>query len=206
MIAYFIQGFILGFPASAAPGPMQAFLFSQTLKNGWRRSLPLSLAPLLSDIPIVLLIVFLLSNLPPWAVSGLRIVGGVFLIYLAWGAFRSGQAFTQDEPVGEAEERGLLKASLVNLLNPNPYIFWGSIGGPILLDALRSSAAEAASFILGMYLTLCGGFALFILFFGALGNASSGSGNLRRWLAYVSAVLLFGFGLYQLWNGVAPLI
>ncbi len=206
MLAYFLQGFLLGFPASAQPGPMQAFLFSQTLKNGWRRSLPLALAPLISDIPIVLLVVFLLSNLPAWAVAALQIAGGLFLIYLAWGAFQSGNAPVAQAVEQDAPEHGLVKASLVNLLNPNPYIFWGTIGGIILLEAWRDSISHAVGFLLGMYLTLCGGFALFILFFGLVGKADKGDGRLNRWLAYVSAVLLCGFGIFQLVRGLAALM
>jgi threonine/homoserine/homoserine lactone efflux protein len=206
MLAYFIQGFLLGFPASATPGPMQAFLFSQTLKNGWRRSLPLALAPLFSDIPIVLLVVFLLSTLPAWAVSTLQIVGGLFLIYLAWGALQAGKSAPVQVPPPDTPEHGLLKASLVNLLNPNPYIFWGTIGGVILLEAWRNSVGSAAGFLLGMYLTLCGGFALFILFFGFVGRADKGDGTIKRGLAYISAVLLFGFGIFQLVRGVAALV
>ncbi len=206
MIAYFLQGFLLGFPASATPGPMQAFLFSQTLKNGWRRSLQLALAPLISDIPIVLLVVFLLSNLPAWAISGLQIAGGLFLIYLAWGAFQSGKSSPMQEIQQDTPEHGLLKASLVNLLNPNPYIFWGTIGGVILLEAWRTSISNAIGFLAGMYLTLCGGFALFIIFFGLIGSADRGDGNLSRWLAYISAVLLCGFGIFQLSRGIAALI
>lgn len=206
MFAYFLQGFLLGFPASAQPGPMQAFLFSQTLKNGWRHSLILALAPLVSDIPIVLLAVFLLATLPAWAVASLQITGGLFLIYLSWGAFQSGQSTTVQTVQQDVPEHGLLKASLVNLLNPNPYIFWGTIGGVILLEAWRSSVSDAIGFLLGMYLTLCGGFAIFILFFGLVGRADKGDGKLNRWLAYISAVLLCGFGLFQLTRGIVALI
>ena len=68
-----------GFAAAAAiqPGPLQAFLLSRVLRDGWRRTLPAAFAPVLSDGPIALLMLFLLRAMPVWLQSGLRVAGGV---------------------------------------------------------------------------------------------------------------------------------
>jgi threonine/homoserine/homoserine lactone efflux protein len=55
------------------------------LKNGWRHTLPAALAPLLSDIPIAIVILFILSRIPAWMVHALRLTGGFFLLYLVYG-------------------------------------------------------------------------------------------------------------------------
>ncbi len=88
MLAYALQGLLLGFPAAAQPGSMQAYLLAQTVKNGWRRTLPAALAPLISDGPIILFVLLLLTYMPPLFLSLLQIAGGGFLLYLAWGAYR----------------------------------------------------------------------------------------------------------------------
>ena len=126
MLTYLARGLVLGGTAAAQPGPLQAFLLSQTLKNGWRRTLPAALAPLISDGPIVALVLLALTRLPERLLNWLQIGGGLFLLYLAWGAygvFRSAAAGAAPHHP-ESAGRGLLKAALMNALSPNPYIFW----------------------------------------------------------------------------------
>ena len=43
------------------------------------------MAPLVSDLPIVLLALLLLEHLPPLFLRGVSLVGGLFVLYLAWG-------------------------------------------------------------------------------------------------------------------------
>jgi len=62
MLIHLLIGASLGVSAGAAPGPLQAYLLNQTTQHGWRRALPAVLAPLLSDIPIILLMLFILPS------------------------------------------------------------------------------------------------------------------------------------------------
>ena len=87
---YFLtQGIVFGLYAAFLPGPMQAFLLSQIIRSGWKRTLPLALIPLGSDGPVMISLFFLLSQLPLWFTHGLRVIGGFFILYLAWDAYRS---------------------------------------------------------------------------------------------------------------------
>ncbi len=200
MFFYFLQGVTLGMSASVSPGPFQAYLLAQTLNNGWRRTLPITLAPLLSDIPIVTLILLVLTQTPGWFISVLQILGGLFLLYLSWGAYSSLRATLAPTPtlVTEPLHRSFLKGMLMNALSPGPYVFWSVLAGPIVVDAWRKSAAEAISFVVGFYCFLIGGFALFVLLFA---TASRLGPRVSYWLRAVSAVALLLFGLYQLGVG-----
>ena len=80
MWTYLIQGIGYGFAAAAQPGPFQAYLISQTLSNGWRRTLPAALAPLISDGPIIVLTLVVLSHVPVWFQRFLYIAGGLFIL------------------------------------------------------------------------------------------------------------------------------
>lgn len=198
MLNYFLLGLALGFPAAAQPGPLQAYLLSETLRSGCRRTLPAALAPLISDGPIVILVLLLLSQTPAWLLDLLRLGGGVFILYLAWGAFRSFQRADGSQagvPV-QSSQQGVLKAALLNILNPNPYIFWATVAGPIIIDAWRGSPNWALGFGLGFYGTLIAGFAGFIVLFAVAGRLDD---RLSRALSGVSAVALLLFGLYQFW-------
>lgn len=200
---YLLQGLTLGFTASATPGPFLAYLLSQTLKNGWKRTLPATLAPLLSDGPIIALVLLILTQTPTWLLKALQIAGGIFILYLARGAYLSFKHFEPDTPYGgQANRKNLFEATIMNLLNPNPYIFWGSVGGPLLLKGWRESPAHGAIFILGFYLLLVGGFVGFTLLFGTTRRLGP---KVSRILSGISAVVLLLFGLYQLGTGIVGL-
>lgn len=201
MVGYLLSGLAVGLPAAAQPGPFQAYLLSQTMKNGWRRTLLACLGPLLSDGPIILLVVIVLTQLPAWFLQTVQIIGGLFLLYLAaraWRTFRTVDfAALHEEPA--SAQQSLLEAALMNLLNPNPFIFWGLVAGPRLVQGWRESIGAAIAFLIGFYGTLIGGFALLVILFGAARNLGAVT---SKALTGVSAVALALFGIFQLWQGL----
>ncbi len=200
MLIYILQGLTLGFSAGVSPGPFHAYLFSQTLKNGWRRALPAVLAPLFSDGPIIALVLFVLTHMPGWSLRVLQVAGGVFILYLAWHAYHDMRAVHADTAPGiDTARQSLQRAVLVNLLNPNPYIFWGVVGGPILLEGWDRAANQGAGFIVAFYLALVGSFAGFVAIFATAGRLGP---VMRRVFSGLSAVALFGFGVYQVVSGL----
>ena len=62
MLSYIVQGLGYGFTAAVQPGPFQTFVLAQALNRGWRRALPMALAPLLSDGPIITLMLLVLTH------------------------------------------------------------------------------------------------------------------------------------------------
>lgn len=191
---FFLQGLVLGGTAAAQPGPFLAFLLTETLQHGWRRTLPAVFAPLVSDGPIVLLVLLVLTQTPLWLLSGLQVAGGVFLVYLGWRGLRMRE--TAVSTATTAPQTGSIwRAALLNFLSPNPYIFWGTIAGPILIEGWRTAPAWGLSFVAGFYGTLIGGFAAFVGVFTAVGKLDT---RLSKALATGSAVIMMLFGLYQI--------
>lgn len=200
LFTYLLQGLGLGFAAGVQPGPFQTYLITRTLENGWRRTLVLVLAPLLSDGPIVALVFLVLSRLPGWLERLLYTLGGLFIIYLAWQSLRAWQRFDASaSPETSGARQSIWRAVLVNLLNPNPYIFWSLVNGPILVASWRLSPAYGIGFLLVFYgaMFLCQ--AGVILLFG---TAQRFGGRVRKALLGLSALALAGFGLFQLWLGL----
>ena len=89
MILHFFQGAALALSGVIMPGPFQAFLLSKYLQNGWRRTLPASFAPMLTDGPIIALVLLILTQLPHGFVDILHIAGGLFILYISKGIFQS---------------------------------------------------------------------------------------------------------------------
>ena len=202
MLAYMLQGMGFGFVAAMQPGPFQAFVLSQSLKRGWRRTLPAALAPLISDGPIIALALLVLTQIPDWLQQALNIVGGLFMLYLAWGIYQSWRDSDQDAS-GSMEtqlaRQGILKAAFTNVLSPGPYLYWSLVSGPILLAGWRQAPANGIGFLAGFYGAIVAGSATLIILFG---TARQLGPRVSHALLGLSGLAMVGFGFYQLWRGV----
>jgi threonine/homoserine/homoserine lactone efflux protein len=196
MLEYIFIGSGFAFAAAIQPGPLQAFLLSSVARNGWKRTLPASFAPLISDGPIALLVLLVLNRIPETMSSALQAAGGVFLIYLAWASYRQWKQQTTMSPeTNESAPRTLFQAAAVNILNPNPYLGWSLVLGPAFLTAWRESPANALVLIIAFYATMVIALACTILLFGMTRILGPGG---RRVLILISAATLAVLGVYQL--------
>ena len=199
MLGYVIQGIGYGFAAAVQPGPFQTYLVSQTLTRGWRRALPVALAPLVSDGPIVAIVLLVLSQIPIAVQRFLYIAGGLFVLYLARNAFRAWRDFDVAAPAAvQSDRRNVLEAALVNALNPGPYLYWSLVTGPIFLAGWREAPTTGIGFLVGFYVAIVLTLAGLVLLFG---TARQLGPKVTRTLLGLSALALVGFGLYQLWLG-----
>jgi threonine/homoserine/homoserine lactone efflux protein len=200
---YLIQGITFGFAAAVQPGPFQTYLISQTISHGWRRTLPAVLAPLLSDGPILALVLLVLSRVPEEVVQILRLAGGAFVIYLAIGAFNSWRSFRVQMPGENHGPKSLFRAAFVNLLSPNPYLFWSLVGGPILIAGWRAAPMNGLLLLAGFYLVLIGSMAAGVVLLGTTGRLGP---RFNRMLLGISAAVLCGMGIYQVILGLMGLL
>mgnify|MGYP000264030968 CR=1 FL=1 len=203
MWIYLLQGIGFGFAAASQPGPFQTYLISQSISQGWRRTLPSALAPLLSDGPIIALCLLALSQVPIWMAQVLYAVSGLFILYLAWGALRAWRAWRApraQEPVAQDAALPIGKAVVMNMLSPGPYIFWTLVTGPVLIAGWRESPVYGLSFLGGFYLMLVGGLAIIVVVFGLAARFGAG---IQHAMLGLSAWALLAFGLYQLSKAMA---
>jgi threonine/homoserine/homoserine lactone efflux protein len=102
-------------------------------------------------------------------------------------------------PEPAAGQSTLLQAALVNFLNPNPWLGWSLVMGPLFLEAYRQTPANGIALIIGFYtvmvLSLAGLISLFA-FARRLGP------RVIKGAMLLSVVALLGFGSYQLWLGI----
>jgi threonine/homoserine/homoserine lactone efflux protein len=198
LLDYLISGATFGFAAVVQPGPMQAYLLSRAASHGWRRTLPAAFAPLFSDIPVIAVTVLVLSRMPVWLTQWLRAAGGIFVLYLAAAALRTWRAW---EPARAAQlpsaGRSLFEATTVNLLNPNPWLAWSLVLGPLLLKGWREAPSHGAALLIGFYSVMVLGTGATIVLFGMAGKLG---GGVSRTLIGLSAVALAAFGCYLLWS------
>jgi threonine/homoserine/homoserine lactone efflux protein len=203
---YFLtQGIVFGLYAAFLPGPMQAFLLSQIIRSGWKRTLPLALIPLGSDGPVMISLFFLLSQLPIWFTHGLRIIGGFFILYLAWDAYRSAKNSKEISiTINHSPIRAtFLKGVTMNLLNPNVYIFWATIGVPTILTGWQISPLHGLAFGLGFYATMIPMTMLWIMLLGTVGYLKP---KVQKIISWIIVVLLIIVGFTMIINGISTFV
>lgn len=196
LIGTLLIGFSYALSAALQPGPLQVFFIAKVAEGGWRRALPAAFAPLLSDGPIALVSLLLLSSLPASFRGWLQLAGGILLLVLARSAFRKSRRDTPPQaadPTSAPQTIG--QAALINLLNPHPYLGWSLVMGPAVISAWEAGPGLAVGLLASFYITMISASAALIFLIGQallIGPAA-------RWvLSLVSGSLLVGLGVFFL--------
>ena len=197
----FLLGLSLGLGAGIAPGPLLALVIRTTLQDGVAAGIRVALSPLITDAPIILLAVVLAASLPDAVLGVLGIAGGAFVIWLGVEALRESPAPAEAAAGAAAPQRDLLRGALTNALSPHPWVFWITVGAPILA---QGGAGDAVLFLAAFYLLLIGTKVALALTVGA------GRDRLMQGRGYVvllraSALLLLATGTVLAVEGVRAL-
>lgn len=189
MLEYLGTGIVLGLAAGFAPGPLLALVLAQSIRHGSREGLKVATAPLITDVPIVLLATALVAVAAETAdglLGAISLAGAVFVAYLGVESIR-----TTGVEAGRPDEapRSWSRGALVNALSPHPYIFWITVGAPTLLAAWAVSPMAAVAFLVGFYTCLVGAKMLLAVVAGRSGGRLRG-GAYRAVMAVLGGLLL----------------
>jgi len=143
MNEFFFSALFFGLAAGLKPGPLGIVVIQQTLSRGLPNGLRASMAPLITDGPIIIAALWFLSQFKSINLFAalLSLLGGLYLLWLAQKMFR-----VQDISISSrlGSEASLSTAVKVNLLNPGPYLFWFTVGGSYIV---RGTTAETVVFV-----------------------------------------------------------
>ena len=187
MINFLASGIILGLAAGFAPGPLLALVVSETLQHNIRSGIKVALAPIVTDLPIVLISLFILSKLSNFhsALGVVSLGGGAFLLVLGYQSLNTQDV---DMEIQGSRPKSLAKGILTNFLSPHPYLFWLTVGAPTMTNAMNSHPLAGVAFIGGFYLCLIGAKIGVAVLVGR--SKSFLSGNLYRTIIRGLGVLL----------------
>jgi len=188
-------GVLLGLSAGVAPGPLLALVVTQTLQHDVREGAKVAMAPLITDLPIILASLFVLSRLGDFhrLLGVISLTGGGYVLYLAWESIRTGPVTLEaatDRP------RSIRKGAAINALNPHPYLFWGTVGAPFLVRSGGRGILAPLLFLLGFYLFLVGSKVFVAVVTGKSRTFLSNRGYI--WTMRVLGCLLAGFAFFFL--------
>jgi threonine/homoserine/homoserine lactone efflux protein len=195
-----MAGILLGLSAGLTPGPMLTLVVSQTLRYNVREGMKVALSPLFTDLPIIVLTLWALSRLASFQpIMGiLSLVGGFYVTYLAWECFQSGEIGRI--PVDDVPH-SLRKGVILNLLNPAPYLFWATVGGPLIVQPREGRIAAAALFLVSFYTLLVGSKLTLAWLTGKTRQLLSSRGYI--WMMRLMGLFLVGFALVLFRKAVA---
>lgn len=155
MLTALTAAVVYGLTGGLAPGPLMTLVLTQTLRHGAKEGMKTALAPLITDGPIMLVLLLFLDRLAQVRplIGAIAIGGTLYLLWLAWESWRAPRPEVTETT---SAPRSLVRGALVNFLNPNPYLFWLTAGTPMLLRAWRHSALAAVAFVVAFFVCLVG--------------------------------------------------
>ena len=145
----------MGLTAGLSPGPLLMLLISETVKQNRKAGILIACVPLITDLPIVLISLLILQLISDYhfILGIISLLGAIYLGYLAYENVRL-KNIAPD--IDELKPKSLKKGIITNFLNPNPYLFWITIGAPTVLKGYRTSILLSLCFVVGFYLFLVG--------------------------------------------------
>lgn len=202
MLSTLTTGLLVGLAAGISPGPLLALVLSVSLRSGAREGLKVALAPALTDLPIIIMALALVRGLENtnWPLGLLSLAGGAYIARLAW---KSLIYIPPARPEATPAVAALKQGVLVNLLNPSPYLFWFTVGTPLIARLWTNSPWLSIAWITGFYAMLLGSKMALAVLFGRSRDIMNQRGFI--WTHRCLGLALAGFAVKLIWEGVGLL-
>ncbi len=199
MFDFLTAGLVLGLSAGFSPGPLLMLVISETLHHGTRSGVRVALSPVITDLPIVLATLLLLVKVSGYhgVLGGISLAGGLFVLATGWESLRT-RPVQLDLP--KEPPKSLRKGVLTNFLSPHPYLFWITVGAPLLTKSLNIGWTAFFAFVGSFYLSLVG--AKIVLAVAVGRSKAFLSGRLYLWIMRLLGGLLVLFALLLFKEGV----
>jgi threonine/homoserine/homoserine lactone efflux protein len=194
-----------GLSGGLSPGPLLALVVAEALVRGRAAGLAVAAAPLLTDAPIIIAAVVLLGrieNSQP-ALGLINLAGGGLLAWWGLAGLRAQPVALDDVPEPGRVRNSLAKGVAVNLLNPSPYVFWLTVGAPMLVRSSEKSFTSAAVFLAVFYTGLVGSKAVLATL--AARSRTVLRGRAYLWANRLLALVLLGYAAHFVHTGYVRL-
>jgi len=154
-LTYLGIGAMFGLSAGLSPGPMLTLVISHTLQHNRAEGAKIAFAPLLTDLPVILITFFVFSRITQFnlVLGVISLLGGLYVSRLGYHTLRT-QPVSIQAPAHDPQS--FKKGILTSVLNPNPWFFWLTVGIPIVFKAYAVGLPAAVLFFVSFYLLLVG--------------------------------------------------
>jgi threonine/homoserine/homoserine lactone efflux protein len=199
MIEFLSAGTLLGLAAGFTPGPLLALAITETLRHNIKAGIKVSISPLITDVPIIVISLFVLDRLANFKpiLGCISIFGGLFVLYLGYESLKTrGIELNLDS----ASTHSLRKGVITNALNPHPYIFYLTIGAPIIFKAANQNFLSAVLFV-GIFTFFLVGSKVVLALVVERSRAFL-KGPVYIWVMRILGILLFFFSIILFRDGL----
>jgi threonine/homoserine/homoserine lactone efflux protein len=196
MFEFLSTGTLLGLAAGFAPGPLLVLVISETLKHNIKEGVKVSMVPIISDLPILLVSLFILSRLSNFnlLLGCISILGGIFILYLGYESLRNkGVEIKLEEQSSNSLKRGVI----TNALNPHPYVFYMTVGAPLMFKALDESVFSAGAFLGSFLFCLVASKVILAIIVGKSRTFLKGNAYINIMRILGIALFVFSFFLFR---------
>ncbi|MGS0891290.1 LysE family translocator [Burkholderia stagnalis] len=209
----FVKSIVIGFSIAAPVGPIGMLCIQRSLARGFRAGFATGLGAACADAIYGLLGALGIAGLAtafPMLTTGLRIGGGAFLVWLAWGIARQEAvaAVARQERAGESAARDFLTTFGLTLSNPMTILSF--VGIFAALGPPPAGAAEGAMWpaVAAMVAGVFAGSACWWLFLSGVTAAlrTRMPVSVMHGLSRLSAAVLAVFGGIQVAVGVYGIV
>ena len=199
MIEFLSTGTLLGLAAGFTPGPLLVLVISETLRHSIKEGVKVSIAPIITDLPILLVSLFVLTQLSNFniLIGIISIFGGLFVLYLGYESLRTkGVELNLEEKSSNALKKGVI----TNALNPHPYIFYMTVGAPMMFKALDKTVFHAGAFLGSFLFFLVASKIILAIIAGKSRTFLKGNAYIN--ILRILGILLFLFSIFLFRDGL----
>jgi len=190
---------MLGLVAGISPGPILALVIRESLQNGRKAGMKVATVPLFSDLPIVLLTLFILTRVSEYdTILGIiSLAGACFILLLAYESLRIKAVQPEIKP---PKFTTFWKGVFANLLSPHPYLFWLLVGSPMVIKGWNLKPGAGIAYVVGFYLCIVGA-KLVVAWISAKSKNLLGTRG-YIWVIRILGVILLGLAFFLLKDGL----
>lgn len=193
----FVEGFLLGLGAAVPLGPINILIMNEAIKK-YKNGVMIGVGAMSADVTYLIFITLgvLVYINQPFILNALSLLGGFFLLYLAYNIFISTKnklAEISTDIVQKSSFKLFAKGYFLTLLNPYTIAFWFSAAGYITGKNLDFSIT-LGGLLSAIFLWII------IMPYFIHKTKHKISQNLSSMINLLSSLILFGFGVMMLFN------
>jgi threonine/homoserine/homoserine lactone efflux protein len=199
MLEFLSAGVLLGSAAGFTPGPLLVLVITETLRLNIKAGIKVSIAPLITDIPIIVISLLVLNRLAnvKAILGGISIFGGLFILFLGYESLKTkGVELDLSAPGSNSFRKGVI----TNALNPHPYVFYMTVGAPIIFKGINQNILAALLFVGTFIFFLVGSKVLLAMVVER--SRSFLKGSVYIWVMRILGILLLFFSIVLFRDGL----
>lgn len=193
---FFLKGIVLGFSIAAPVGPIGVLCIRKTLQFGRSSGFFSGLGAASADAVYAIIAAFGLTIVSNFLLAGqlwLRLIGGLFLLYLGWKTFVAKPILQSKDVPHTTLLNDFVSTFFLTATNPMTILSFLAIFAGLGLSNIQGDYTQGSVLVLGVFL----GSAIWwlVLSEGVTLFRKKVSQNVMIWINRIAGLIILGFGI-----------